>query len=146
MELCYLNGDALDTLKESLNRTFENYLTQRDNSWVVEVCGENSFVKFRDVPDFELAPLDEGFNAAKLLSTLAAAFDDTAETVKQIKNRFFFTAMLAKDFYTKLFSIGSRSFIGMKNFAAALKNFCGTSKTEAYRSTRISTFARRWLS
>ena len=195
MELCYLNGDALDTLKESLNRTFENYLTQRDNSWVVEMCGENSFVKFCDVPDFELAPLDEGFNAGEIdfrnskilykhLNFLTPrqaaderfwagfchgafydyvrrrwAYDkietlqgiDKAETVKRIKNRFFFNgnareriltntlskywwaghlftsealdALGAKDFYTKLFSIGSRSFIGNEKLRGGFEKF-----------------------
>ena len=66
MELCYLKNSALDTLKESLNRTFEKYLTERDNSWLVEVCGENPFVKFRDVPDFELAPLDAGLTTGEV--------------------------------------------------------------------------------
>ena len=59
MELCYLKGDALATLKTGLQTTYEKYLTERDNSWVAEVCGENPFVKFRDVPDFELAPPDD---------------------------------------------------------------------------------------
>lgn len=62
MELCYLNGNALDMLKNSLPTTYEKYLTERDNSWVVEVCGENPFVKFRDVDDFELEPLDSGLD------------------------------------------------------------------------------------
>lgn len=66
MELCYLNGDALDTLKNSLPTTYEKYFTERDNSWVVEVCGENPFVKFRDVPDFELAPLDAGLDVGEI--------------------------------------------------------------------------------
>lgn len=66
MELCYLNGNALDTLKNSLSTTYEKYLTQHDNSWVAEVCGENPFVKFRDVPDFELEPLDSGLNVGEI--------------------------------------------------------------------------------
>ena len=66
MELCYLKGDALAALKKGLPTTYEKYLTERDNSWVVEECGENPFVKYRDVPDFELAPLDDGFNVGEV--------------------------------------------------------------------------------
>lgn len=60
MELCYLKSNSLATLKNSLNQTYDNYLTKHDNSWVLEACGENPFVKFRDIPDFELAPLNAG--------------------------------------------------------------------------------------
>ena len=60
MELCFLKSDALDTLKNSLPQIFENYFIEEDNSWLVKVCGENPFAKFRSVPDFKLAPLDKG--------------------------------------------------------------------------------------
>ncbi|MBR1647831.1 MAG: hypothetical protein IJ685_13815 [Selenomonadaceae bacterium] len=199
MELCYLKGDALDTLKGSLDKTFDKYLTQRDNSWVIEVCGENPFVTFRDVPDFELAPLDAGLDVGEIdfrnskilykhLSFLTprqaaderfwagfchGAFYDYVrrrwgydkidnlrgvnkdETIDKLRNRFFFdggsrekllTNTLSKywwagyvfsdagldalgstDFYSKLFSIASRSFIGNENlrngFVKFLKHF-----------------------
>ena len=66
MELCYLKSNALATLKNSLNQTYDNYLTKHDNSWILEVCGEDPFVPFRDIPDFELAPLDAGLNTAEI--------------------------------------------------------------------------------
>ena len=67
MELCLLKSDALDTLKNSLPQIYDKYLTERDNSWVSEVCGcGNPFVKFRDVEDFELAPLDKGLDAGEI--------------------------------------------------------------------------------
>ncbi len=184
MELCYLKVNALDTLKSSLDKTFGKYLTERDNSWVNEVCGENPFVKFRDVPDFELAPLDEGLDIGEVdlrnskilyrhlhfLTPRQAADErfwagfchgafydyvrrrwgydkldnlrgiDKDKTIKRIQNRFFFNgearvelltntlskywwagrvfpnealdALGAKDFYRKIFSIATRSFIG----------------------------------
>lgn len=186
MELCYLKGNALDTLKSSLTTTFEKYLTERDNSWVNDVCGENPFVKFRDVPDFELEPLDADLDIGEIdfrnskilyknlyfLTPRQAADErfwvgfchgafydyvrrrwgydkinnlsgvDKGETIKRILNRFFFDGgsreklltntlskywwtghifsrealdiLGSKDFYTKLFSIVSRSFIGNK--------------------------------
>ncbi|MBQ6004685.1 MAG: hypothetical protein IJL14_00375 [Selenomonadaceae bacterium] len=66
MELCYLKSHALDTLKNGLPQTFENYSSQQDNSWLTEICGENPFKKFKDIPDFELAPLDSGWVAGKI--------------------------------------------------------------------------------
>lgn len=185
MELCYLKGDALDTLKNSLDKTFDKYLTERDNSWVSEVCGDkNPFVRFRDVEDFELTPPDAGLDAGEIdfrnskilyrrlhfLTPRQAADErfwagfchgafydyvrrrwgydtiddlrgvDKDKTIERIRNRFFFNggsrerlltntlakywwagrvfpsealdALGAKDFYSKLFSIASRSFIG----------------------------------
>ena len=203
MELCYLKGNALDTLKSSLKETFGKYLMERDNSWVSDICGENPFVKFRDVPDFALAPLDAGLDMGEIdfrnskilyknlhfLTPRQAADErfwagfchgafydyvrrrwsydkinnlsgvDKEETIDEINNRFFFDggsreklltntlskywwagyiltgagldALSAKDFYTKLFSIVSRSFIGnerLRNgFVKFLRHFkdCG---------------------
>jgi len=199
MELCYLKGNALAALKDGLPTTYEKYLTERDNSWVVEVCGENPFVKYRDVPDFELAPLDDGLNVGEVdlinskilykhlqfLTPRQAADErfwagfchgafydyvrrrwgydkieslhgiDKNKTITEIGNRFFFkggsrfellTNTLSKywwagyifqgetlnilgekDFYTKIFSIISRSFIAneelRRGFAKFLKHF-----------------------
>ena len=67
MEICFLKSRALDTLKNGLPQIYDKYFTQRDNSWLADVCGENPFVKFRDVPDFELAPLDKGLGEGEIL-------------------------------------------------------------------------------
>lgn len=195
MELCYLNVDALATLKNGLPQIYEKYLTERDNSWVVDICGEDPFVKFRDVPDFELAPLDAGFDKSTidfrnskilyrnlhfLTPRLAAdekfwaglchgTFYDyvrrrwdydkldnlrgitEAETVERIKNRFFFNgnarerlltntlskywwaghlfkfdglnALGAKDFYRKIFSIATRTFMGSEKIRGGFIKF-----------------------
>ena len=199
MELCYLKGDALNTLKSSLKETFDKYLTERDNSWVGEVCKENPFVKFRDVPDFELAPIDADsdlgeidFRNSKIiyrnlhfLTPRQAADErfwagfchgafydyvrrrwgydkidnlrgvDKEKVISQIRNRFFFNgearvelltntlskywwagyifsaegleALGAKEFYRKIFSIMTRSFIGneklRKGFVKFLRHF-----------------------
>lgn len=66
MELCFMKGRALDTLKGGLKETARNYLREPDNKWLGEICGENPFVKFRDVPDFELAPLDGDLTAGEI--------------------------------------------------------------------------------
>ncbi len=195
MELCCLKGDAFITLKSSLPTIYTNYLRERDNSWVVDVCGENPFVKFRDVPDFELAPLGTGldkgtidFRNSKILyknlhfltSRQAAderfwagfchgAFYDyvrkrwdydkvndlrginKAKTIKELRNRFFFDggsreriltntlskywwagrvftdealdALGSSDFYSKLFSIVTRSFIANEKLRGGFVKF-----------------------
>ena len=72
-----------------------------------------------------------GLPLTKVLKSFAAAFDDAAETVKQIKNRFFLR-QCARKIFTRNFFLSARARLSAtKNFAAALKNFCGTSKTEA---------------
>lgn len=66
MELCYFKDNALDTLKNGLDQTYDKYLTQSDNSWLFEACGENPFVKFRDIPDFELEPPYSGLDTNEI--------------------------------------------------------------------------------
>ena len=186
MELCFLKDNALDTLKNSLTQTFDKYFTEKDNSWVVEICGENPFVKFREVSDFELTPLDEGLDIGEIdfrnckilyknfhfLTPRQAADErlwaglchgvfydyvrrrwsydkisnfsntDAEKNIREIKNRFFFNGgarnklvmntlskywwarhvfsnddlnvLGSKDFYTKIFSIMTRAFVGNK--------------------------------
>lgn len=194
MELCYFESHTLDTLKKGLPQTFGKYFTERDNSWLAEVCGENPFRKFKDVDDFDLAPLDDGFEPGKIdfdnckilysrlsfLTPRQAADErfwaglchgtfygyvrrrwgydkgidpsaDTAKIIAGIKNRFFFsggarqclvTNTLSKywwarqifsgddldvlgetDFYTKIFSIMTRAFIGNKKLRGGFMKF-----------------------
>ncbi len=66
MEICFMKSNALDTLKNDMPQIFDKYLTERDNSWLVEVCGENPFVKFRDVPDFKLVVPNETLNVGEV--------------------------------------------------------------------------------
>lgn len=66
MEICFLKSNALETLKTGLPQTFEKYFVEKDNSWLTEICGENPFEKFRNVPDFELAPLDKGLEPGEI--------------------------------------------------------------------------------
>ncbi len=182
MELCYMDGDALDTLKRSLPQILEKYFIEKDNAWIAKIYGKNPFVKFREVPDFELAPLDLEpgeihFRNSKILYknlsflTPRQAADerfwaglchgvfydyvrrlliydkvkdssDETKTINAIKSRFFLSGgareriinntlskywwarhifsdegldiLGANDFSTKIFSIGTRAFIGNK--------------------------------
>ena len=190
MELCFLKSNALDTLKKSLPQIFEKYFVERNNSWLAEICGENPFVKFRTVPDFELAPLDlevgeiDLRNSKILYKNLNfltprqaaderfwaglchGAFYDYVrrrwgydkpndftdeKIIDRIKNRFFFNGgsrqalstntlskywwaghifssegldiLGAKDFYTKIFSIMTRSFIGNAKLLSGFMKF-----------------------
>ena len=66
MELCYMDGDALDTLKKSLPQILEKYFIEKDNSWIAKLYGKNPFIKFREVPNFELVPLDAGLELAEV--------------------------------------------------------------------------------
>lgn len=189
MELCFLKSNALDTLKKSLPQIFEKYFVERNNSWLAEICGENPFVKFRTVPNFELAPLDLEVGEIDLLNskiiyknlnflTPRQAADERfwaglchgvfydyvrrrwgydkpndftdGKIIDRIKNRFFFNGgrqalstntlskywwagyifssegldiLGAKDFYTKIFSIMTRSFIGNAKLLSGFMKF-----------------------
>ncbi len=48
---------AIDFFKTNMNRLYVNYYQKDDNSWMEEEFGEDPFVLFMDVQDFELASL-----------------------------------------------------------------------------------------
>lgn len=192
MELCFMKDDALDALKEGLPQIFEKYFVERDNSWLTDICGENPFVNFKEVPDFELAPLDADFESGEIdfhntkilyknLNFLTPrqaaderfwaglcheAFYDYVrrrwkydkkrtfseeDTITQIKSRFFFKSgsresilvntlskywwaryifsdeqlniIGTRDFYSKIFYILSRSFIGNRTLCNGFIKF-----------------------
>ena len=66
MKLCIMKREALDTLKSSLKTIYTKYYTQSDNSWIYDVCGEEPFQEFKEIPDFNLAPLDAGFSPGEI--------------------------------------------------------------------------------
>lgn len=74
MKLYFMKKDVLDELKSNLNKFYEKYFTEEDNKWITDVFGEDAFVEFKEIPDFELENLDSElkineveFNNAKIL-------------------------------------------------------------------------------
>ena len=59
MKIYFMKQSALNTLKANMNEYYPYYFQKDDNSWIEEVLGENPFIYFIDVPDFELAELDD---------------------------------------------------------------------------------------
>lgn len=59
MKLYFMKKDALEKLKDNLKYVYPKYFTDKTNGWIEDVCGENPFVEFKEVPDFELAKLGD---------------------------------------------------------------------------------------
>lgn len=57
MKLYFMKQKAMDYLKTNMGYLYINYYQQDDNSWMKEALGEDPFVYFMDVPEFELASL-----------------------------------------------------------------------------------------
>lgn len=66
MKLYIMKRDALETLKQNLPDVYGNYYTQKSKQWIEEVCGENPFEEFRDVPEFSLTNLDAGLTPGEI--------------------------------------------------------------------------------
>ncbi|MEF9917424.1 MAG: DUF6339 family protein [Lachnospiraceae bacterium] len=74
MKLYFMKREALDILKDNLDLIYNKYFTEKDNKWLWTVCGGDPFIEYKDVPDFQLTPLDSDrsigeveFNNCKIL-------------------------------------------------------------------------------
>ena len=61
-----MKQDAINFFKINIGRLYANYFQKDDNSWMEEEYGDDPFVYFMDVPDFELAPLTDGMKAGEI--------------------------------------------------------------------------------
>ena len=66
MKLSIMKKDALNTLKASLKYTYPKYYTQKTNKWIYDICGDEPFQEFVEIPDFDLAPLDTGLSSGEI--------------------------------------------------------------------------------
>lgn len=66
MKLYLMRREALETLKKNLPNVCGYYYTQKSNKWIEDVCGENPFVEFKDVPEFTLSNLDAGLTSGEI--------------------------------------------------------------------------------
>ena len=58
MKLYFMKKEALDILKSNLDMVYNMYFIEKDNKWLWKVCGGNPFVEFKEIQDFQLAPID----------------------------------------------------------------------------------------
>ena len=66
MKIYFMKREALNFLKANMDRLYTNYFQKDDNSWIEQEFGDNPFVFFMDVPNFELAPLSDDRSAGEI--------------------------------------------------------------------------------
>ena len=66
MKLYIMKREALETLKANLQIAYAKYYTESSNSWITDLCGEDAFIEFKEIPDFELAELDTGLGKGEI--------------------------------------------------------------------------------
>jgi len=66
MKLYIMKREALETLKANLKSVYAKYYTESSNKWIAELCGEDPFVEFKDIPKFELADLSAGLTPGEI--------------------------------------------------------------------------------
>lgn len=66
MKLYIMKREALGTLKDNLQIAYTKYYTEQDNKWIIDLCGEDAFVEFKEIPDFELADLTTGLGKGEI--------------------------------------------------------------------------------
>ena len=66
MKLYIMKRDALETLKANIPLVYGKYFTESTNKWIYDICGENPFIEFKDVTEFELASLNSGLTPGEI--------------------------------------------------------------------------------
>ena len=58
MKLYLMKRDALIFFKDNLEKFYAEYYRNPTNDWMTELYGDNPFVEFKELPDFNLTTLD----------------------------------------------------------------------------------------
>lgn len=66
MKIYFMKQAAIDFLKANIGRLYVNYYQKDDNSWMEEEFGENPFILFMEVPEFEMASLLDDKTAGEI--------------------------------------------------------------------------------
>lgn len=66
MKLYFMKKEALDILKSNLDMVYNMYFTEKDNKWLWKVCGGDPFVEFKEIQDFQLAPIDSDLSKGEV--------------------------------------------------------------------------------
>lgn len=66
MQLYIMKRKALNHYKVNMGRLYTNYFQKDDNSWMEEEFGEDPFIPFVDVPEFEMTSLLDGKSAGEI--------------------------------------------------------------------------------
>ena len=61
-----MKKEALDILKSNLDMVYNMYFTEKDNKWLWKVCGGDPFVEFKEIQDFQLAPIDSDMSKGEV--------------------------------------------------------------------------------
>ena len=66
MKIYFMKQAAIDFFKANMQRLYINYYHKDDNSWMEEEFGENPFVFFMEIQDFEMASLIDNKTAGEI--------------------------------------------------------------------------------
>lgn len=66
MKLYFMKKEALDILKSNLDIVYNMYFTEKDNKWLWKVCGGDPFIEFKEIQDFQLAPIDSDLSKGEV--------------------------------------------------------------------------------
>lgn len=70
MQIYFMKREALNYFKVNMGKLYTNYFQKDDNSWMAEEFGEDPFIPFMDVPEFEMTSLldDKGAGEIDLMN------------------------------------------------------------------------------
>lgn len=66
MKLYFMKKEALEILKSNLDVIYNMYFTESNNKWLWKICGGDPFVEFKDIQDFQLAPIDSDLSKGEI--------------------------------------------------------------------------------
>jgi len=66
MRLYIMKRDALDFLKSNLSTIYGKYYTEPTNKWIQDIYGDDPFIEYKEIPDFNLADLDSDLTPGEI--------------------------------------------------------------------------------
>lgn len=66
MKLYFMKKEALDILKSNLDMVYNLYFIEKNNKWLWKVCGDDPFVEFKEIENFQLAPIESDMSKGEV--------------------------------------------------------------------------------
>lgn len=66
MIIPFMKQSTLEQAKATLPTVYRNYFLHETNAWMPQIWGPDAFVPYKEIPDFELAPLHSGLRPGQI--------------------------------------------------------------------------------
>ena len=143
MKIYFMKQSAIDFLKTNMERLYVNYFQKDDNSWIGKEFGEDPFIPFMEVKDFEMASLLNGKSAGEIdFDNCKIIYENLKElSESQSSDERLWAGLCNSTFYKYMIKRHSYTVTGLKNKDTDISGilsrffFSGSVRGSFYRNT-----------